>query len=412
MENYDETVEFVKSANEGFFNKFKPKVKSDDAINEVIHPPKLQPIDKKLLVNATFIVPIYPYQSNYMNSNDEKAYKALQGKLRPAVSKAILKVQSISKKYDYTNYATYFNNVFSEFSKSYEWKTIGQIMIDIQKFEYKYGGIELDDYNILTDWSLINTEDYTDAVLYDFDLVSCDQDQFFIFDNIIACLFAAASKKIPNSYANCFADDNAVFTLIIKRNEPVTEGIVGKVIGTTVGAILAGYAILILGISASAKKEDKKKSDSYSSKTGVKNKDEMQKNVKSKKNEISKNIINSFTKLQSNSDFMTKLRQAIAKKLNIDISKIPTKFRPMIDGDEHNILIRFITDNEVQKMFQLNKNNNLTNDEFGYWLNEQLTPTFNKIITSIENSGIPEVNSKLIKLECADHWQECGIYLT
>ena len=71
MENYDETVEFVKSANEGFFNKFKPKVKSDDAINEVIHPPKLQPIDKKLLANATFNVPIYPYQSNYMSSNDE-----------------------------------------------------------------------------------------------------------------------------------------------------------------------------------------------------------------------------------------------------------------------------------------------------------------------------------------------------
>lgn len=228
MENYDETVEFVKSANEGFFNKFKPKVKSDDAINEVIHPPKLQPIDKKLLTNATFSVPIYPYQSNYMSSNDEKAYKALQGKLRPAVSKAILKVQSISKKYDCTNYTTYFNNVFSEFSKSYEWKTIGNIMIDIQKFEYKYGGIELDDYNILTDWSLINTEDYTDAVLYDFDLASCDQDQFFIFDNIIACLFAAASKKIPNSYANCFADDNAVFTLIIKRNEPVTEGLFRK----------------------------------------------------------------------------------------------------------------------------------------------------------------------------------------
>lgn len=412
MENYDESIEFVKPANEGFFNKFKPKVKTDDAINEVIHPPKLEEIDKKLLKNATFNTPIFPYQKNYMSSNDEKAYKALQAKLRPAMSKAILKIQSISKKYDCTDYATYFNKVFTEFSKSYEWKTIGQTMIDIQKLEYRYGGIELDDYDILTDWSLINTEEYTDAVLYDFDLASCDQDQFFIFDNIIACLFAAASKKIPNSYANCFADDSAVFTLIIKRSEPVTEGVIGKIVGATVGTILAGYAILILGISASVKKEDKKNSDAYSSKTGVKNKDEMKKNVKSKQNEISKNILNSFSKLQSNSTFMTKLRQAIAKKLNIDVSKIPTKFRPIIDGDDHNVLIRFITDEEVHKMFQLNKNDNLTDEEFGYWLNEQLTPTFNKIITSIEKSGIPEIDSKLIKLECADHWQECGIYLT
>ena len=152
MENYDESIEFVKPANEGFFNKFKPKVKTDDAINEVIHPPKLEEIDKKLLKNATFDTPIFPYQKNYMSSNDEKAYKALQAKLRPAVSKAILKIQSISKKYDCTDYATYFNKVFTEFSKSYEWKTIGQTMIDIQKLEYRYGGIELDDYDILTDW--------------------------------------------------------------------------------------------------------------------------------------------------------------------------------------------------------------------------------------------------------------------
>lgn len=231
MENYDESIEFVKPANEGFFNKLKPKVKSTDAIDTIINPPKLKEIDRKLLKNATFNTPIFPYQKNYMSSNDEKAYKALQAKLRPAMSKAVLKIQSISKKYDCTDYATYFNKVFAEFSKSYEWKTIGQTMMDIQKLEYKYGGIELDDYDVLTDWSVINTEEYTDAILYDFDLASCDQDQFFIFDNIIACLFAAASKKISNSYANCFADDSAVFTLIVKISEPVTEGLTDKIKG-------------------------------------------------------------------------------------------------------------------------------------------------------------------------------------
>ena len=204
--------------------------------------------------------------------------------------------------------------------------------------------------------------------------------------------------------------DSKILESLMINDETViaTEG----VIGVTLGAILAGYALLILGIDSSVKNENKKNNNDYASKTGITINNEIKKNVNLKQTEISKDILKSFTKLQSNSTYMNKLRQAIAKKLNIDINKIPNKFRPIIDNFGKNILIRFITDDEVSKLYDLTKNDDFDDSEFGYWINEQLNPTFNKIITSIKNSGIPELDNKLLRLETADHWQECGIYVT
>ena len=79
-----------------------------------------------------------------------------------------------------------------------------------------------------------------------------------------------------------FVDYKCLESLLIEGEEIAQEGILktaGKVVGGTIGAILATYAATILGIVLISKAEDKSNQNSYARKTGV-NKSELSNDIK------------------------------------------------------------------------------------------------------------------------------------
>ena len=62
----------------------------------------------------------------------------------------------------------------------------------------------------------IKTE-FLDCIIYDYDLVSCDQDRFFMADDIISYLLDCAVSIFNNVTANCFTDDIEVFSVVIHK---------------------------------------------------------------------------------------------------------------------------------------------------------------------------------------------------
>ena len=79
-----------------------------------------------------------------------------------------------------------------------------------------------------------------------------------------------------------FVDYKCLESLLIEGEEIAQEGILktaGKVVGGTIGAILATYAATILGIVLMSKAEDKSNQNSYARKTGV-NKSELSNDIK------------------------------------------------------------------------------------------------------------------------------------
>ena len=174
-------------------------------------------INKDYLSHASYSLPIYPYSDNEIPQEYEIKYKNLLKNLKIAVNKGAIKIKLISKKYKSLNIENFISKSFIDFEKSSEWKSITSILKSIQDIEAVNGGIELYETNVLNDWKLINTENYDDATLYDFSLVSCSQDDFFIYVDIISYLLDNACSNISKASANCFADDRAVFTVVIQK---------------------------------------------------------------------------------------------------------------------------------------------------------------------------------------------------
>ena len=77
-------------------------------------------------------------------------------------------------------------------------------------------------------------------------------------------------------------------------------------------------------------------------------------------------------------------------------------------------LIVMIDDDIVSDLYyKARKRNDLDfgDDEFGYWINGTIRPSINKVIEKLKEAYEPQISSKMIRFEDADHWQEHGLYI-
>lgn len=213
-----------------------------------------------------------------------------------------------------------------------------------------------------------------------------------------------------------FVDYKCLESLLIEGEEIAQEGILktaGKVVGGTIGAILATYAATILGIVLISKAEDKSKQNSYVRKTGV-SKSEVSNDIKKYTESAKNDALKLITKLMSNKKYVDTIRSAIAKKLKIELSEVPALFKVSAEQYGKDWLIVMIDDDIVSDLYyKARKRNELDfgDDEFGYWINGTIRPSINKVIEKLKEAYEPQISSKMIRFEDADHWQEHGLYI-
>ena len=213
-----------------------------------------------------------------------------------------------------------------------------------------------------------------------------------------------------------FVDYKCLESLLIEGEEIAQEGILktaGKVVGGTIGAILATYAATILGIVLISKAEDKSNQNSYVRKIGV-SKSEVSNDIKKYTESAKNDALKLITKLMSNKKYVDTIRSAIAKKLKIELSEVPTSFKVSAEQYDKDWLIVMINDDIVSDLYyKARKRNDLdfNDDEFGYWINGTIRPSINKVIEKLKEVYEPQVSSKMIRFEDTDHWQEHGLYI-
>ena len=71
-----------------------------------------------------------------------------------------------------------------------------------------------------------------------------------------------------------YFDSKVLESFMIPEDSIVTEGVIGKA-ALGIGSILAGYALLILGISASIKLDKSNKKKAYQRQAGIKSDQEI-----------------------------------------------------------------------------------------------------------------------------------------
>ena len=213
-----------------------------------------------------------------------------------------------------------------------------------------------------------------------------------------------------------FVDYKCLESLLIEGEEIAQEGILktaGKVVGGTIGAILATYAATILGIVLISKVEDKSNQNSYVRKTGV-SKSEVSNDIKKYTESAKNDALKLITKLMSNKKYVDTIRSAIAKKLKIELSEVPTLFKVSAEQYGKDWLIVMIDDDIISDLYyKACKRNDLdfNDDEFGYWINGTIRPSINKVIEKLKEAYEPQISSKMIRFEDTDHWQEHGLYI-
>ena len=211
-------------------------------------------------------------------------------------------------------------------------------------------------------------------------------------------------------------DYKCLESLLIEGEEIAQEGILktaGKVVGGTIGAILATYAATILGIVLISKAEDKSNQNSYVRKTGV-SKSEVSNDIKKYTESAKNDALKLITKLMSNKKYVDTIRSAIAKKLKMELAEVPASFKVSAEQYGKDWLIVMIDDDIVSDLYyKARKRNDLDfgDDEFGYWINGTMRPSINKVIEKLKEVYEPQVSSKMIRFEDTDDWQEHGLYI-
>ena len=213
-----------------------------------------------------------------------------------------------------------------------------------------------------------------------------------------------------------FVDYKCLESLLIEGEEIAQEGILktaGKVVGGTIGAILATYAATILGLVLMSKAENKSNQNSYARKTGV-NKSELSNDIKKHTESAKNDALKLITKLMSDKKYVDTIRSAIAKKLKIELSEVPASFKVSAEQYDKDWLIVMIDDDIVSDLYyKACKRNDLDLDdvEFGDWINATIRPSIKKVIEKLNEAYEPQVSSKMIRFEDTDHWQEHGLYI-
>lgn len=212
-----------------------------------------------------------------------------------------------------------------------------------------------------------------------------------------------------------YFDSKVLESFMISEDSIATEGVIGKA-ALGIGSILAGYALLILGISASIKLDKSNKKKDYQKQTGIKSDPEIIKNVADKCIKISNDALNDIKKLLQNKKYLDTLRKSIADKLKIDISKVPKNFKSHIVDYEPDTLVVMIDYDIISDLYvEAKKSNELDFDEeeFGNWINLTIRPSLENIIAKLRKDYYgPEIVQRFIEFDTTDHWQEFGIYVS
>ena len=227
---------FLIPTTEGLFDRFKHKS---------IYPTSSQVINKdtsKEKVNPRFLIGAsnkaynagFPYRDRSIVGNNYHYYEDINH----VVNKAGQKIKAIAKsKKNLWNQTpegieTFINTVFEVFSNTKEWKNVYEVQniittIDrtIDNDNFKSLNINFSELNTdellssdtINKWKYIHKTEFLDCIIYDYDLVSCDQDRFFMADDIISYLLDCAVSIFNNVTANCFTDDIEVFSVVIHK---------------------------------------------------------------------------------------------------------------------------------------------------------------------------------------------------
>ena len=170
-----------------------------------------------------------PYsRSTYIDKSKLKDKYHYFNDISKAVNKAGQKIKTIAKSkkslWDQTpkGIETYLNAVFGAFINSKEWKDTCKLINIISAIELDDDTIDINDFDavstsMLEKWEFIYDEKYLNCDMYTYDLIYCDQDQFFYSDDIISYLLDCAVSIFDNVTANCFADDHAAFDIVIHK---------------------------------------------------------------------------------------------------------------------------------------------------------------------------------------------------
>ena len=218
---------FLIPTTEGLFDKFRSKLNYTPS-------PSYQPIKKdksQEKVNPEWLIggASKPYsRSIYLDKSKLKANYHYFNDIAKAVNKAGQKIKNIAKTkkslWDQTpkGIEAYLNAVFGVFINSKEWKDTCKLINIISAIELDDSTININDFDvvstfILEKWEFIYDEEYLDCIIYDYDLVSCDQEQFFYSDDIVSYLLDCAVSIFDNVTANCFADDHPAFSIVIHK---------------------------------------------------------------------------------------------------------------------------------------------------------------------------------------------------
>ena len=227
---------FLIPTTEGLFDRFKHKSiypTSSQVINNDTSKEKVNP---RFLIGASNKAynAVFPYRDRSIVGNNYHYYEDINH----AVNKAGQKIKAIAKsKKNLWNQTpegieTFINTVFEVFSNTKEWKNAYEVQniittidrtIDNDNFKSlninfsKLNTDELLSSDTINQWKYIHKTEFLDCIIYDYDLVSCDQDRFFMADDIISYLLDCTVSIFDNVTANCFTDDIEVFSVVIYK---------------------------------------------------------------------------------------------------------------------------------------------------------------------------------------------------
>ena len=227
---------FLIPTTEGLFDRFKHKSSYPTSSQSIIKDVSKEKADPRFLIGASnkSYHGYIPYRDRSIVGNNYHYYEDINH----AVNKAGQKIKAIAKSkktlWNQTpeGIETFINTVFEVFSNTKEWKNVYEVQniittIDrtIDNNNFKSLNINFSELNTdellssdtINQWKYIHKTEFLDCIIYDYDLVSCDQDRFFMADDIISYLLDCAVSIFDNVTANCFTDDIEVFSVVIHR---------------------------------------------------------------------------------------------------------------------------------------------------------------------------------------------------
>ena len=196
MKNYADALEsHLILAEEGFLDKFKRQKKSSNK----------QTSQKTLSITNPNYTSKYPAHSKLMEIIKSPGFL-------PKFS------GSLENDSDGAKFANYLNLAFSKISKHSQF---GILLKEIYSHAEKDGDYIPEDLdaNVYKDIKFLYSDDYSNALAFDYDFEEMSQDAFFYIDfETEAMLNIIVKHALGSDYiGKCYSDDSAVFTVVKKK---------------------------------------------------------------------------------------------------------------------------------------------------------------------------------------------------